>query len=130
VVTDDRLVYRFTHTESTNDPRLRDDFRSDRESGKRPFAREKAIPELQDGMSMFGSLDAARTRWRDMAEIAASRGEDVRAGYFIAEVLLRPENDFALEDLGEVDEHLTVWGDPDRLAGAVTRIYPASTEES
>jgi hypothetical protein len=122
-------VYRFVHAAELDDPALRNDFLSDRESGKRPFAREKAIPELQEGMSMFGSLDAARERWRDMAEIALSRDQPVRAGYFIAELLLRPRSEIDLEDLGEVDEHLTIWGDPDTLVAAISAIYPAKSPD-
>lgn len=114
--------------ENPSDERLREDFLSDRLSGKRPAAREKRVPELQNGMSAFGSLEAARERWQDMSVIAASRGERVRAGDFIARVDLRPDVGFQLEDLGEVDEHVTIWGDPDALAGVVGEIYPASTE--
>lgn len=61
-----------------------------------------------------------------MEAIASSRGEAVRAGYYIAEVLLRPGHGFEVEDLGEEDEHLTIWGDPDALASAVIEIYPAA----
>jgi hypothetical protein len=80
-------------------------------------------------MSMFASLDATRERWRDMEQIALAREQPVRAGYFIAELLLRPGSEFELEDLGEVDEHLTVWGDPDALVAAVTAIYPARSSD-
>jgi hypothetical protein len=113
------------HASTTDDPALVEEFRSDRESGKRPFAREKAIPELQDGMSVFASLDAARDRWQEMHEIATQRGQAVRAGHHIAAVELTPECGFSLEDLNEPDQHLTMWGEKSRLAGAVVRIYPA-----
>jgi hypothetical protein len=93
------------------------------------MAREKVHPELQDGMSAYGSLAAAREIWQELKQIAESRGQEVRAGYYIARVNLRPGHGFALEDLGEVDEHVTIWGDPHALAGAVSEIYPASTEE-
>lgn len=107
---------------------LRPDFLSDRETGKRPFRREKLYPELRDGMSAFGSLDAAREIWATMHEAASSRNQEVRAGSYVAEVGLTPNADFQIEDLGEPDQHVTIWGDPDQLAGAVSRIYPASTE--
>lgn len=122
-------MYRFTRCASKNDPHLREDFLSDRESGKRPAARERAIPELQDGMSTFGSLAAAQARWLDLREFASARGEAVRAGYYIAEVVLRPGIGFELEDLDEVDEHLMVWGDADDLTGSVIEIYPAATND-
>jgi hypothetical protein len=89
--------------------------------------REKVYDELRDGMSMFGSLEAARERWATMHEIAESRGEGVRAGNYIAEVVLRPGLGFDIEDLGEEDEHLTIWGDPAQLQQAVRRIYPGVT---
>ena len=78
-------------------------------------------------MSTFASLDAARERWQEMYEIASERGQEVRAGNFIAAVELTPECGFSLEDLNEPDQHLTMWGDKDRLAGVVGRIYPAAT---
>jgi hypothetical protein len=107
---------------------LVDDFRSDRESGKRPSSREKKYDELRDGMSVFGSLDAARERWQDLKQLADERGEAVRAGYYIAEVVLGSDGDFSIEDLDEVDEHLTIWGSPEALVVAVSRIYPGATE--
>ncbi len=114
------------HCASITDTGLVADFLSDRESGKRPSSREKKIDALQDGMSVFGSLDAARERWRDLKELADARGQGVRAGYYIAEVVLRPGKGFLLEDLREIDEHITVWGDPRALVNAVARIYPAA----
>ena len=123
-----RTVYRFARIGNADDPDLENEFLSDREAGKRPFSREKAVPELRDGMSTFGSLEAARERWHEMSEIAAARGQPVRAGNFILEVELTPGSGFLLEDLGEPDEHLTIWGDKTRLAQAVTRVYAAATE--
>jgi hypothetical protein len=76
-------------------------------------------------MSMFASLGAARERWKDIEQFALARDQPVGAGYFIAELVLRPEDPFELEDLREVDEHLIVWGDPDALATAVAAVYPA-----
>lgn len=78
-------------------------------------------------MSMFDSLNAARDRWRTIWAIAVARGEAVRIGYHIAEVRLDPGNGYDCEDLKRVDQHLTIWGDPTALAGAVSRIYPAET---
>ncbi|MEN3282521.1 MAG: hypothetical protein V7607_3661 [Solirubrobacteraceae bacterium] len=78
---------------------------------------------------MFASLAAARSVWNDMEQIAIARDQPVRAGDFIAELVLRPGSDAELEDLGEIDEHLTVWGDPDALVAAVTAIYPAKTSD-
>ena len=104
-----------------------EDFRSDREKGSAPLRREKAYPELLEGMSVFGSHGAAQTRWETIRQAAERRGQQVRVGYFIAEVALVPDEGFEIEDLGEPDEHLTVWGDADKLAAAVRRIYPAES---
>lgn len=110
-----------------DDSALVDDFQSDRTAGKPPFRREKVYPELRDGMSTFASLEAARAVWEKVSAAAAKRGQAVRMGSFIAEVELGPDLDAAVEDLGESDEHLTIWGNPAQLAGAVSRIYPAAT---
>ncbi|MHB8660218.1 MAG: hypothetical protein ACYC91_20225 [Solirubrobacteraceae bacterium] len=112
-----------------DDPALRADFLPDRDSGKRPLRRDKAYPELRDGMSTFGSLEAARTVWRDIHTAARRRGQEVELGEYIAEVDLEPGGEFDIEDLQEPDEHLTIWGDPDRLVAAVRQTYPALTEE-
>lgn len=116
------------HCASIDDAGLVADFLSDRESGKRPSSREKKIDALRDGMSVFGSLDAARERWRDLKELADARGQEVRAGDYIAEVLLRPGKGFLLENLEEIDEHMTIWGESQALVQAVARIYPSSLE--
>jgi hypothetical protein len=122
-------VYRFAKVGAADDPALRDDFLSDRDSGKRPLRREKAYPELRDGMSTFGSLEAARVVWRVIHDAARLRGQEVELGRYIAEVNLEPNSGFDVEDLHEPDEHLTIWGEPDRLVAAVRRIYPALTDE-
>jgi hypothetical protein len=126
-VSEEMTAYRFVHVESVDDPAPVEDFLSDRETGKRPLAREKAYPELQDGMSMYGSLEAARAVWQDVYEAVTARGQEVRLGDYVAEVVLTPGNGYDYEDLGEPDEHLTIWGDPASLADAVDRIYPAET---
>jgi hypothetical protein len=126
-VTEQVIAYRFVHVETVDDPPPVEDFLSDRDSGKRPLPREKAYPELRDGLSMYGSLEAARAVWRDVSEAAAARGQEVRLGNHVAEVVLTPGHGYDFEDLSEPDEHLTIWGDPASLAGAVDRIYPAET---
>jgi hypothetical protein len=123
-----RSVYRFVHASTIDAPALTADFVSDREAGKPPLGRrEKMYPELRDGMSTFGSLNAARGVWQSIREAAESRGQAIKAGHFVAEVLLTAGQGFDVEDLGEPDEHLTIWGAPDRLAAAVQAVYPAST---
>jgi hypothetical protein len=126
-VTEQMTAYRFVHVETVDDPPPVDDFVSDRDAGKRPLRRERVYPELQDGMSMYGSLDAARAVWQEVSEAAAARGQEVRMGNHVAEVVLTPGKGYDYEDLDEPDEHLTIWGDPASLADAVDRIYPAET---
>jgi hypothetical protein len=124
-----RRVYRFVQANSAQAASLASDFRSDLEAGKRPFRREKVYPELREGMSAFGSLAAARAQWQLIRKAAEDRGQQVKAGDFVAEVLLESGQGFDFEDLEEPDEHLTVWGAADRLAEAVTNVYPASIPE-
>jgi hypothetical protein len=80
-------------------------------------------------MSTFGSLAAARAVWLRISEAARERGQPVMLGDYIAEVDLRPSCGFSLEDLGEPDEHLTVWGEPEQLVASVRRIYSAVTDD-
>lgn len=78
-------------------------------------------------MSAFKSLGAAREVWKVIRQAAESRGQEIKAGHFVAEVVLTPGDGFDIEDLGEPDEHVTIWGSADALAAAVTDVYPAST---
>jgi len=127
-VAESRTVYRFVRVPSVDDEALADDFVSDRVTGKRPLRREKAYPELTDGMSVFGSLGAARAERERIRAAAEKRGQEVRIGAYVAEVELLPDHGCSLEDLGEPDEHLTIWGNPAQLAGAVRRIISARIE--
>lgn len=113
------------HTSETDDPGLSDDFHSDAARNKPARGRARRIPELQDGMSAFRTLEQARERWRDVAALARQRGEPVRIGDYVACVDLKAGLDFAYEDPGEPDGHMTIWGDPDLLAAAVSGIEPA-----
>lgn len=80
-------------------------------------------------MSAYGSLAAAREVWDSLRRLADQRGEPIRVGYYIAQVELVEDRGFSLEDLGEPDQHLTIWGDRNHLAEIVSRIYSAETEE-
>lgn len=124
-VTERRVAYRFVHVDNPDEAASPEDFRSDRESGKNPLRREKVYPELCEGMSFYGSLEAARAVWQTVYEAATAREQAVRMGNHVAEVVLMPEQGYYIEDLREPDEHLTIWGDKDQLAAAVRRIHPA-----
>jgi hypothetical protein len=124
-----RTVHRFVHTDRLDVEQLAQDFVADEDNPNvpGPDERERLIPELQEGMSAFGSEEAARDVWEQILRPAAARrGQDVRAGDFIAEVDLVPDRGFEIEDLQEETGHLTIWGDPVCLAEAVHRPpYPA-----
>ncbi len=125
-----RDVYRFVHTARVDDSEsLVRDFESDRERGKAQRGRARAIPELHDGMSVFRDLDLARERWRDIAAIARNRGEAVRVGDFVAQVRLTGGQAFSYEDPGDLDGHMTLWGDKVKLASCVVDIVPAEPRD-
>jgi hypothetical protein len=111
------------HTDSSDPAELEKDFAPDKEKANyRPRRREKHITELQDGMSAFGSDRAARDEWAERRKLADEREETtVQVGHYIAEVALTEDQGFQTEDLGEENEHLTIWGDRHKLAAAVCR---------
>lgn len=118
-------VFRFVHVSTRTDRSLSEDFRSDRARGKPVRGRAKRIPELHDGLSAFRTLDLARARWRELAAHLERRGRGrPTIGDWVACVRLSPGCDFGVEDLGDPDGHLTVWGDELKLAEAVTEIVP------
>jgi len=129
-----RTVYRFVHTADHESPELRNDFLSDKARAELlgeeyvPVGREAEIPELQESMSVFGSPEPMRERWARISRRAAEKGEPVKIGDFIAEVNLEPEQGFLVEDLGAEDQHLSLWGDPDQLVGAVGSIARAAAK--
>lgn len=117
-------MYRFVRVGDLDDPLLREDFLSDREKGMVPlFKREKRYPERFDGMSAYGSREAAVRRWMRSREIAKERNQEMTIGAYVAEVELTPGEGFEIEDLEDPEGHLTIWGHPDRLATATRRIY-------
>jgi len=125
-------VYRFVHTDDLSDPELRNEFLGDRESwelrGKNydPTDREIEFPILQEGMSVWGSREFMQARWARISARAAARGDAVEIGDFIADVNLVPGQGCHIEDLGEEGQHMTLWGDPDRLVQVVQPITPAA----
>ena len=55
------------------------------------FRRERRYPELLDGMSAYGSPEAALRRWTTCRQIATERNEPIRIGDYVAEVELAPD---------------------------------------
>jgi hypothetical protein len=120
-------VFRFVHSPNVDEDSLARDFRSDDEMGKVPRGRAARIPELQKGLSVFRSLPLARDRWAAIAGHVrrSDINQEIRIGHFIAIVQLNPDQNFAFEDLGQVDGHMTLWGPPKALATSVVEIVPA-----
>jgi hypothetical protein len=121
-------VFRFVRVDAIDDSRLIDDFRSDKERGKRFVGRSARISELRDGLSAFRSLELARRRWVDIEVRVHERhpAGKVKLGDHVAALLLDPgPSDFQYEDLGHDDGHMTIWGSPVNLAAAVFEIVPA-----
>lgn len=122
----ERRAFRFVGTDSIDPADLAPWFISDREDGKEPDSREREYPELQDGCSMYGTERAAQIRWAGMRKNAIYHGEqDVRVGAHIAELVLKPEEGFDIEDRDKRDQHLTVWGEAAKLAASVCRVFRA-----
>ena len=120
-----KSAFRFVHWRDLKDPRLAQDFISDRDAGFEPLTdREREIPELQDGMSTYRTLEEGRTVWLGIARGLRRRnpGAIPRIGEYIAEVHLTHGQGFLFEDLNEVDGHMTIWGYPSDLAAAVVEI--------
>lgn len=120
-------VYRFVHVPDAGDPRLIGDFLSDRSRGKKPLGRAERIPELLDGMSVFRSLATARRRWEDIEARVRRKNPDgtIKIGEYVARLVLEPDGDFLVEDLGDADGHMTIWGNPKKLMAAVVEIHSA-----
>ncbi len=118
-------VYRFVEVEDRNPDRLVAHFKSDAEEEKEPFdPREKAYPELLDGMSTFKTLEHAR---REFERIHRNYGEETTMPRYVAEVRITPGKGFMYEDLGSRARpkgHQTLKGSPRRLAEAVVKVYP------
>lgn len=120
-------VFRFVASGDPSSQQLFLEFRSDKSRGKRPRGRSLQVPELQDGMSVFRTLDLARRRWTDIAVSVRRRNPSSRLtiGQFIARVRLPANAGMFLEDLGAVDGHMTLWGDAEKLANCVIEIVNA-----
>jgi hypothetical protein len=120
-------VYRFVRLREPSREQLEQEFFSDKIRGKRAIGRASRIPELQDGISVFRTLELARIRWADIAVRARRRAPaaDLLIGEFVARVQLKPDDDVYLEDLGQADGHLTLWGSSELLASRVTGITNA-----
>jgi hypothetical protein len=103
IPTDDWFVYR---TIGRSEPRDRD-FKSDRDKG-RPRAPEQDYVDYV-GLSVFGTEDAARENAVRFPKMVARVHLEAGCGFMIARTL------------ADVDEHYTVWGDPEELMARVQR---------
>jgi len=114
-----------------NNPPLREDFLSGKDSGRpRPF-KEQEIP-LWHGFSAFRTLEQARKKARAFP----------MQGTFIAAFPIPPGSVKVLSEVvisGNIEiqcartlstsGHFTVWGDPDRIAKGTEAVYRVNDEE-
>jgi hypothetical protein len=131
------IVFRFVKEDSLGSPHLADSFLSDSACKKKLLPDEH--PDIQRGMSVFDSLEHARSAWAEIYEMVASRASSrnkrrkrpvrINVGHFVAEVELKPGADFQI--VGPPDErgHLTIQGNEQELAEATIRIYPANMDD-
>ena len=140
-VTEPQLVFRFLKQPNQDAEDFADQFLAD-DKGKK--AVEGEHPDLRTGMSAFASEVAARKRWADLKAAALKQRSEKSArrqktkprrfkmsiGDYIGEVLLVPGEGFEIAGPADVDGHLTIRGDKDRLAARVLDIYPAETNEA
>jgi hypothetical protein len=104
-------VYRITKAEDVDDPALVDDFRSHYETGKPPRNVEEGWAVVHMGISCFRTEGAAASTARFWPVI----------GDHVAAVDLGPGEGFNIAETGSA-QHLTIWGDPVKLAAAVEEI--------
>jgi hypothetical protein len=115
------VVFRLVTTDKTDDPALRDCFRSNAEQGKPPRGREKRQPSLHRGLSVCASREQAIDRQkRIVAALRLAPGEVPRIGAYVATLELRGPDVWHTEP--EVDGHLTIWASPSTCTAAVTDI--------
>jgi hypothetical protein len=106
-------VFRIVRTDESDDPVLLNSFRSNYELGGEPRRVERSSTVIHMGISVYTDGDVAR----ETAERFPKLGD------FIARLDLQPGHGFNYSPTGH-PLHLTMWGDPVKLAAAVADIYP------
>jgi hypothetical protein len=106
-------VFRIVRVEDVTAPELVESFRSHAELGLPPRTVEAAHPVIYEGISVFDSLEAATATARKFPRI----------GRHVAE--LRITHGLGVRYLRwGARGHLTLWGDPIKLSGAVVDTIP------
>lgn len=106
-----RILFRIVNTNSPGE----NDFKSYSGLGQRPFRDDPNLTRLATGLSMFGSLEAARAK--GMGRPWGSRG-------YIAELHLPDDDRVIIQKTTRDPDHFTVWGDEALIRASVTRVVP------
>lgn len=99
------VVFRIVRTGDLSAEEFSDSFRSHAELGIPPRGPETTHPSIYDGISVYDTAEAA----------VATAQKFPRIGRYVAEMHLRAESGARYLRWG-VRGHLTVWGDPIKLA--------------
>ena len=120
-------VFRLVRTNDRGAPEFIDGFRSNHELGKPPRGRERRLPEIHAGLSVYKTLEQARALRASIAAGLARKGGGTqpRIGDYVAELRLPDGMGFAFEDRDEPTGHLTIWGEAEAIAGCTVDIHPA-----
>ncbi len=122
-------VFRLVHVSAPADTALIEDMKPNAEKGKPARGREARQPEVHRGVSFYKTHDQAVARRRRIAARLAEKNPDepVVIGDYVARLALSGPG-VGYEDRDEPDGHMTIWGDPLRLAEAVADISPAESD--
>jgi hypothetical protein len=121
---DEQIVaFRFVHVADPTDPDLIEDFRSNAELRKPRKEGERRDPANYHGISVFKSHAQAIDRRKRIVDRLALAGQVPRIGDHIAKLALHGP-DVIVDDPGNPDGHMTLWGVADLLASLVTGVTP------
>lgn len=122
-------VFRLVHVSTLSDDRLVDDMMSNAAKDRSARGREVRQPEIHGGLSVYKSCGQAVSVRRRIVERLQRKGSaaQVAIGDYVARVVLCGPG-YGYEDRNEPDGHMTIWGAPSRVAGAVAEIYPADID--
>lgn len=115
------VVFRLVTTDVAEDPALRECFRSNAEKDRPSRGREKRLPSLHHGLSVYASKAQAIDRQKRI--VAAARlpaGEVPRIGSCVATLEL--EGPGVWHTAPEVDGHLTIWASPSTCMASIADI--------
>lgn len=108
-------IYRITKTDKRDDPAFVGSFKSHYELGQPPRRAETGWTIIYMGVSSYETKNRA---------VGTAEAFPV-IGNYVAEVVLTAGNGFNYANTGPPG-HLTVWGDPFKLAAAVADVVPVA----